>query len=122
MVARMRPNSVIIDVSIDQGGCIETSRMTTHKEPVYRIFDVIHYCVPNIASRVAHTASMALSNVFLPLLLRTGTAGGIEEMMYANRWFSKGVYAHGGTLTNQHIAKKFNMRHKDLSLLLAARM
>ncbi|MDF7817436.1 alanine dehydrogenase [Runella sp. MFBS21] len=122
MVARMRPNSVIIDVSIDQGGCIETSRITTHKEPTYRVYDVIHYCVPNIASRVAHTASTALSNVFLPMLLRTGTAGGVEEMMYANRWFSKGVYAHGGTLTNPVIAKKFSMRHKDLSLLLAARM
>ncbi len=122
MVARMRPNSVIIDVSIDQGGCIETSRITTHKEPIYRLHDVIHYCVPNIASRVAHTASMALSNVFLPMLLRAGNTGGIEQMMYANRWFSKGVYCHGGMLTNPFIAKKFNMRHKDLSLLLAARM
>lgn len=121
MVAKMQPNSVIIDVSIDQGGCIETSRMTTHREPIYRVHEVIHYCVPNIASRVAHTASMALSNVFLPILLRTGTAGGIDQMMYAKRWFSKGVYAHGGTLTNAFIAKKFNMRHKDLSLLLAAR-
>ncbi|MFN4145599.1 MAG: alanine dehydrogenase [Runella sp.] len=121
MVARMRPNSVIIDVSIDQGGCIETSRITSHKEPVFRLHDVIHYCVPNIASRVAHTASMALSNVFLPILLKTGYMGGIESMMYANRWFSKGVYAHRGTLTHPFIAKKFNMRHKDLSLLLAAR-
>ncbi|WP_428659652.1 alanine dehydrogenase [Runella sp.] len=122
MVSRMKPNSVIIDVSIDQGGCIETSRITTHKEPTYRVHDVIHYCVPNIASRVAHTASMALSNVFLPMLLRAGNTGGIEQMMFANRWFSKGVYCHGGMLTNPIIAKKFNMRHKDLSLLLAARM
>ncbi|MEZ4902772.1 MAG: alanine dehydrogenase [Spirosomataceae bacterium] len=121
MVAKMQPNSVIIDVSIDQGGCIETSRMTTHKDPIYRLFDVIHYCVPNIASRVAHTASIALSNVFLPILLRTATAGGIDDMMYLKQWFGKGVYAHGGTLTNSFIAKKFNMRYKDLSLLLAAR-
>ena len=121
MVGRMKPESVIIDVSIDQGGNFETSRMTTHKKPAYRHMGVIHYCVPNIAARVAHTASMALSNIFLPFLLQTGTTGGIEQMMYANRWFMKGVYTHKGTLTNAYIARKFNMRFKDLDLLLAAR-
>ena len=122
MVSRMRPNSVIVDVSIDQGGCFETSRMTTHKEPIFRHNEIIHYCVPNIASRVAHTASTALSNIFLPFLLQTGTIGGIEEMIYTNRWFMKGVYSHKGTLTNPYIARKFGMRYKDLTLLLAARM
>ncbi|WP_020595430.1 alanine dehydrogenase [Spirosoma panaciterrae] len=121
MVGRMKPGSVIIDVSIDQGGNFETSRMTTHKTPTYKHMGVIHYCVPNIAARVAHTASMALSNIFLPFLLETGTTGGIEQMMYANRWFMKGVYTHKGTLTNAYIARKFNMRFKDLDLLLAAR-
>jgi alanine dehydrogenase len=120
-ISRMKPDSVIIDVSIDQGGNFETSRMTTHKNPTYKHMGVIHYCVPNIAARVAHTASMALSNIFLPFLLETGTTGGIEQMMYANRWFMKGVYTHKGTLTNAHIARKFNMRFKDLDLLLAAR-
>lgn len=122
MVGRMRPNSVIVDVSIDQGGCFESSRMTTHKEPIFRHNEIIHYCVPNIASRVAHTASTALSNIFLPFLLQTGTIGGIEEMIYANRWFMKGIYSHKGTLTNAYIARKFGMRYKDLTLLLAARM
>ncbi|GAB3703447.1 alanine dehydrogenase [Spirosoma flavus] len=121
MVGRMKPGSVIIDVSIDQGGNFESSRMTTHKEPAYKHLGVIHYCVPNIAARVAYTASMALSNIFLPFLLATGTNGGIEQMMYANRWFMKGVYTHKGTLTNAYIARKFNMRFKDLDLLLAAR-
>ncbi|GAB3991780.1 alanine dehydrogenase [Spirosoma daeguense] len=121
MVGRMKPGSVIIDVSIDQGGNFESSRMTTHKEPTYKHLGVIHYCVPNIAARVAYTASMALSNIFLPFLLSTGTNGGIEQMMYANRWFMKGVYTHKGTLTNAYIARKFNMRFKDLDLLLAAR-
>lgn len=121
MVSRMKPDSVIIDVSIDQGGNFETSRMTTHKAPTFRHHDVIHYCVPNIAARVAYTASMALSNIFLPFLLETGTTGGIEQMLYANRWFMKGVYAHKGTLTNLYIAQKFNMRFKALDLLLAAR-
>ncbi|CCH55511.1 alanine dehydrogenase/PNT domain protein [Fibrisoma limi BUZ 3] len=121
MVSRMKPDSIIIDVAIDQGGNFETSRMTTHKNPTFRQHDVLHYCVPNIAARVSRTASMALSNIFLPFLLETGTTGGIEEMMYANRWFMKGVYAHKGTLTNAYIARKFNMRFKDLELLLAAR-
>ncbi|GAB3254608.1 alanine dehydrogenase [Larkinella harenae] len=122
MVSKMKLDAVIIDVSIDQGGNIATSRMTTHNAPVYKVENVIHYCVPNIASRVAHTASLALSNIFLPFLLKTGTIGGIEEMMFANRWFMKGVYSHNGLLTNAYIAKKFNMRYKDLSLLLAARI
>ncbi len=122
MVSKLKPGSVIIDVSIDQGGSFETSRMTTHKNPIFKYNEVIHYCVPNIPSRVAHTASTALSNVFLPFLLQTGTIGGIEEMIYANRWFMKGVYCHKGTLTNSHIARSFNMRYKDLTLLLAARM
>ncbi|RCR66552.1 alanine dehydrogenase [Larkinella punicea] len=122
MVSHMKLDAVIIDVSIDQGGNFETSKMTTHKDPTYKYQNVIHYCVPNIASRVAHTASLALSNIFLPFLLKTGTIGGIEEMMFANRWFMKGVYSHNGLLTNAYIAKKFNMRYKDLSLLLAARI
>jgi len=120
-VSRMKPEALIIDVAIDQGGNFETSRITSHKNPTFQHHGVIHYCVPNIAARVAHTASMALSNIFLPFLLETGTIGGIEEMMYTNRWFMKGVYCHKGTLTNAYIARKFNMRFKDLQLLLAAR-
>jgi alanine dehydrogenase len=121
MVSKMKPKSVIIDVSIDQGGCFETSRMTSYENPTYKCYDVTHYCVPNIASRVSRTASIALSNVFLPMLLKTGTTNGVEAMMYANRWFTKGVYCHKGTLTNGHLAKRFDMRYKDLSLLMAAR-
>ncbi|MFT4033118.1 MAG: alanine dehydrogenase [Siphonobacter sp.] len=121
MVARMRPNSIIIDVAIDQGGNFETSEMTNHKRPTYKKHGIIHYCVPNIPSRVARTASLALSNVFMPFLLKTGTLGGIEEMMFANKWFMKGVYCHNGSVTNAHIARLFNLRYKDLGLLLAAR-
>ena len=120
MVSRMKPNSVIIDVAIDQGGNFETSRMTSHRHPTYRVHDVIHFCVPNIAARVSHTASIALSNIFLPFLLQTGTNGGIEAMIYANRWFMKGVYCHKGSLTNLYLARKLGMRFKDLELLLGA--
>jgi alanine dehydrogenase len=122
MIAGMSPNSIVIDVSIDQGGCFETSRITTHDKPVFKHQDVIHYCVPNIPSRVAHTASIALNNVFLPFLLEVGTIGGIEEMLYTSRWVMKGVYAYRGALTNAHIAQKFSMNYKDLSLLIVARL
>lgn len=122
MVSRMKANSIIIDVSIDQGGCFETSEMTTHKNPTFQKYGITHYCVPNIASRVAHTASIALSNVFTPFLLKTGNIGGIEEMIFAKQWFTKGVYCFKGSLTNLSIAQRFNLRYKDLSLLIAARM
>ncbi len=122
MVAKMKAGSVMIDVSIDQGGCFETSEMTTHSQPTFRKHDVVHYCVPNIASRVARTASTALSNVFAPFLIQTGTIGGIEAMIFSNKWFMKGVYCHNGSLTNLKIARQFNMRFKDLSLLMMARM
>lgn len=121
MVAAMKPDSLIIDLSIDQGGCIETSELTSLKNPVFRKYDVIHYCVPNIASRVAHTATSALSNIFTPTILRAAEEGGVEEMIFAHNWFMKGVYTYKGSLTNEHIARKFGMKHKDLSLLMAAR-
>ncbi len=121
MVMNMQKNAVIIDVTIDQGGCVETSEVTTHDNPTFRKFDVIHYCVPNIASRVARTASTAISNILTPMLLHASDAGGIEEMIFNNSWFMKGVYAYKGGLTNMHIAKKFNLKYKELSLLMAAR-
>ncbi|GGF17455.1 alanine dehydrogenase [Echinicola rosea] len=121
MVAEMMPGSVVIDVSIDQGGCVETSRMTTHNDPVYSMYDIIHYCVPNIASRVSGTASMSLSNIFTPILLQMADLGGAEEMVFNYKWFMKGVYTYRGSLTNAHLARKFQMTHKELQLLLAAR-
>ena len=121
MVAAMMPGSIIIDVSIDQGGCIETSEMTTHQEPTFSKYDIIHYCVPNIASRVSRTASVALSNIFTPILLQMADLGGAEEMIFNYKWFMKGVYTYRGSLTNAHLGRKFSMTHKELQLLLAAR-
>jgi alanine dehydrogenase len=122
MVSTMQPNAVIIDVSIDQGGCFETSEITNHKNPTYKKHGVIHYCVPNIASRVARTASTAFSHIFTPFLLQTATLGGIEEMIFSNKWFMKGVYCYKGSLTNASIARKFDMPYKDLNLFMAARL
>ncbi|MEQ8475403.1 alanine dehydrogenase [Fulvivirga sp.] len=121
MVAQMKQDSLIIDVSIDQGGCIETSELTTLKKPTFSKYGVIHYCVPNIASRVAHTATTALSNIFTPTILRAAEEGGVEDMIFAHSWFMKGVYTFKGSLTNEHIGRKFGMKHKDLGLLIAAR-
>lgn len=121
MVMNMKPESILIDVSIDQGGCVETSQLTTHRNPVFRKHDVIHYCVPNIPSRVARTATTAFSNIFTPILLQAADVGGVDEMIFSNKWFMNGVYTYKGFLSNSHVARKFNLKHKDLNLLMAAR-
>lgn len=121
MVSKMKPDSLIIDLSIDQGGCIATSEITSHAKPVFRKHDVIHYCVPNVASRVANSATTALSNIFTPTILRAAEEGGIEEMIFAHKWFMKGVYTYKGSLTNESVARKFGLKHKNIELLLAAR-
>ena len=122
MVSRMKANSLIIDLSIDQGGCIATSEITTHLKPIFRKYDVIHYCVPNVASRVAHTATTALSNIFTPTILRAAEEGGVEEMIFSHKWFMRGVYTYKGGLTNESVARKFGMKFKNIELLMAARV
>lgn len=121
MVSHMPEGSIIIDLSIDQGGCVETSELTTHNKPVFKKHGVIHYCVPNVASRVAHTATTALSNIFTPTILRAAEEGGVEEMIFSHKWFMKGVYVYKGSLTNETMAKRFGMKFKNIDLLLAAR-
>lgn len=120
MVRAMKPSSVIVDVSIDQGGCFETSRITTHDKPTYVLHDIIHYCVPNIASRVSRTASHALSNVMGPIALKTGDEGGIENMIRNYLGIRNGVYLYNGTLTNSYLGESLGLPYKDLRLLLAA--
>jgi alanine dehydrogenase len=121
MVTQMKTDSLIIDLSIDQGGCVETSEITTLSKPVFRKHGVIHYCVPNVASRVAHTATTALSNIFTPTILRAAEEGGIEAMIFSHKWFMRGVYTYKGGLTNEHVARKFGLKHKNIELLMAAR-
>jgi len=120
MVKCMKDYSVIVDVSIDKGGCIETSEITSHQAPVFAKHGVIHYCVPNIASRVARTASYALSNVIAPTILDTGEFGGIEAMIRSYVGIQNGVYIYKGILTNKYLAETFNMPYKDINLLLMA--
>ncbi len=120
MVGKMKPGSVIIDVSIDQGGCFETSRTTSHTNPVFKKHDVTHYCVPNIASKVPHTASYAFSNFFAPILLRTGDVGGVEKMIRIDYGMRQGTYLLNGTLTKPYIGEYFTLPYQDIELLLAA--
>jgi len=120
MVSQMTPGSVIVDVSIDQGGCFETSRLTSHKEPVYQVHGVTHYCVPNIASRVPHTASYSLSNYIVPMLLSISDMGGIDTTIKKDNTFNKGVYMFNGTLTNKNIGDMFDLPSQDLDLLMSA--
>ncbi len=122
MVSRMKPNSVIVDVSIDQGGCFETSHITTHSSPVFKKYGVIHFCVPNVPARVAHTATSALSNIFAPILLQADKQGGIEELLFSKDWFMNGVYCYKGALTNKSLARRLNMRYKDIMLFRMARI
>src|ERR1700761_1878641 len=119
-VSRMKPNSVIIDVSIDQGGCFETSEVTNHTHPVFRKYDVIHYCVPNIASRVARTATYALTNIFTPILLDIGDKGGLKNVIWQKSGVRNSVYIYEGHLTNKHIGERFNIPSKDLDLLIVS--
>ena len=121
MVASMRPGSVIIDVSIDRGGCFETSRITSHQKPTYIKHDVIHYCVPNIASGFARTASQAISNVLMPLLLNISEEGGFEEMVWHNFNLRHGIYLYKGHLTNFYLSQRFDLKFTDLNLLIASR-
>jgi alanine dehydrogenase len=120
MVKGMKAGSVIVDVSIDQGGCFETSRVTNHTKPTFVEHDVIHYCVPNVASRVSRTASIALSNIFSPMLLDMGDMGGCKEMIKRDPGFRSGVYIYKGKLTSEILGKVFDLPFKNIELLLAA--
>ena len=118
MVKKMKSGAVIVDVSIDQGGCFESSEVTNHKKPTYRKFDVVHYCVPNISSRVSRTASFAISNILAPTLLQIGMAGGVDDFLKQNSGLRSGVYAHKGMLTSAVLANMFDMPYKNLNLIM----
>ena len=118
MVELMKKGSVIVDVSIDTGGCFETSRVTNHNDPTFIKHGVVHYCVPNIASRVSRTASFALSNTFSPMILEMGEKGGVVDLIRTHSGFRNGVYMYKGILTNEVLGKVFDLKYKDIHLLL----
>lgn len=118
MVSQMRNGSVIVDVSIDQGGCFETSEVTHHDHPTFIKNGVIHYCVPNIASKVARTASIAVSNIITPILLNAASPGSIGSLLFRDRGLRHGVYIYKGRLTNEYLGRRFNLKSTNLDLLL----
>ncbi|MEO8415393.1 MAG: alanine dehydrogenase [Ginsengibacter sp.] len=120
MVSRMRPGSVIVDVCIDRGGCFETSSITTHTAPVFKKYDVIHYCVPNIPSGFARTASQSISNVLMPLMLEMADDGGFENLVWYKINIRSGIYLFKGALTNFHLSERFDLKFTDLNLLIAS--
>jgi len=117
---KMKKGAVIIDISIDQGGSVETSELTTHENPIFVKHDIIHYCVPNIPSKVSRTASNAISNILTPLLLKTGTMNSFESLFYNNIGLMNGVYAYKGNLTNEFLSNYFEIKYTSLDLLLTA--
>ena len=119
MIAGMREHSIVVDVSIDRGGVFETSRLTSHERPTFVECGVIHYCVPNIPSRVSRTASKALSNLFAPMLLGIASEGGVMPAIKDSNLIATGVYMFNGTLTHEELAADRNLPWKPLDLLTA---
>jgi alanine dehydrogenase len=117
MVEKMKEGSVIVDVSIDRGGCIETSSLTSHKEPTFTKHGVIHYCVPNIPSRYARTASLSISNIITPIIQHVGDEGGFEQVIRIDRGLQAGMYLFNGILTHKTVAEWFDLPYRDLNLL-----
>ena len=118
MVEKMKEGALIIDVSIDRGGCIETSRLTNHTEPTYTKHGVIHYCVPNIPSRYARTASVSISNIFSPVLQHIAEEGGFEQVIRHDKGLRAGMYFYNGILTNKTVGDWFNLPFRDINLLI----
>jgi len=120
MVRGMKSGSVIIDIAIDSGGCFETSVVTTNENPTFVKYDVIHYCVPNIASNIPKTASYALSNILTPIIKNINKYGGVENLIKHDAGIRHGAYIYKGALTKQFIARQFDLKHTDLDLFLSA--
>lgn len=120
LVEKMKEGAVIIDLNVSQGGCFETSQLTDLNNPTFRKHGVVHYCVPNVPSLVARTASISMSNILIPVLLAIAENGGVDHYIKSSRGFRKGVYIYHGILTSHDVGFRFNLPSKDIDLLLAA--
>ncbi|UKM63971.1 alanine dehydrogenase [Flavobacteriaceae bacterium GSB9] len=118
LVQSMKKGAIIIDVSIDMGGCFETSEVTTHKNPTFIKHEVVHYCVPNIPAKYPRTSSVSISNMFTPYLLQIGENGGIENSLRFDKGLKNGLYFYHGILTNKSVAEWFNLDYSDINLLI----
>jgi alanine dehydrogenase len=118
MVEHMKKGAVIVDISIDTGGCFETSEVTTHEKPTFLKSNVLHYCVPNIPSRYSKTASLSISNIITPYLLQIAEDGGIESSIRCNAGLKNGIYLYHGILTNKAIGDWFDLPDNDINLIV----
>ncbi|WP_250436282.1 alanine dehydrogenase [Hanstruepera flava] len=118
MVENMKNGSVIIDVSIDMGGCFETSEVTSHKQPTFVKHGVTHYCVPNIPARYSRSASISISNIFTPYLLKIADDGGLENSLRFDKGLKNGLYIYHGILTSKSVGEWFDLKHSDINLLI----
>lgn len=119
LVKTMKQGAIIIDLSVDQGGCFETSTCRTIANPVFEKYGIIHYCVPNISARVGRTSSMALSNIFASMLVKIGNSGSVKQAVNESSGFRNGVYVYGGVLVNRLIGGYFGLTSNDIGLFLA---
>lgn len=122
MVMKMKRGAVIVDVSIDQGGCFETSEPTTLENPVYTLHDVIHYAVPNISSNYPKTASRAISNILSPIFSHAADSHSIDHFIFQSAGLAHGVYVYKGSVTNQYLSSKFGLKYTALELLMSSEM
>ena len=118
MVESMKQGAIVIDVSIDMGGCFETSELTTHDNPTFEKHGVIHYCVPNIHARYSRTSSVSLSNIFTSYLLKIGEVGGLENAIRQDHGLKNGIYVYHGVITNKSVSNWFDLDCSDLNLLI----
>ncbi|MEN3324105.1 alanine dehydrogenase [Mariniflexile soesokkakense] len=118
MVQSMKKGAIIIDVSIDMGGCFETSEVTTHKQPTFIKHNVVHYCVPNIPARYSRTASVSISNIFTPYLLKIAEDGGLENSLRFDRGLKNGLYFYHGILTSKSVGEWFDLNYSDINLII----
>ncbi len=120
LVKEMRGGAVIVDAVIDQGGCVETSRVTTHSEPTFIEHGVTHYCVPNIPSNAARTSTLALSNVLVPYLLQFGESPNVNDALWRFSALRSGAYVYRRHLTKKALAAMLSLPHRDIELLVAS--
>ncbi len=118
LVKTMKKGAVIVDMSVDQGGCFETSECRTISDPVFEKHGIIHYCVPNISARVGRTSSIALSNIFTPIILKIGESGSVKQSVADSSGFRHGAYVFNGVMVNRLIGDYYNIPSNDIGLFL----
>ena len=120
IVEGMPEASIIIDISIDSGGCFETSEITSHDNPCFEKHGIIHYCIPNMASAVGRTASIAMSNFVGPMVQQISEHGGVQECLHYDLNVRSGLYLYRGLLTKRHLGEHFDLPFSNDSLLFGS--